>query len=157
MNFSEFLNTVPSFVDFNRHDLEMLERTMVVDGYKDQHVFTTEGKTADRMYLVIEGEVVVTRQRVQTRGLDELNRMHGGDLFGLVSLVDRGPHSATCTAVGPVKAAYLPRTAFELLFKTHASVGHRFQQIIAQQMVHDMRVYTGMLLERMQDQEPMAR
>ncbi len=151
-NFSEFLNTVPSFANFNRRELEMLEQAMIVEDYQDGHVFMEEGKAADRMYLIVEGEVMVTRQRVEARGYDELNRMHNGDLFGLISLVDHGPHSATCTAVGPVKAAFLPRNAFELLFKTHANVGYHFQQLIAQQLVQNMRAYTGVLLKRMMAQ-----
>ena len=148
MDFWAFLETVPVFKEFTREELAMLEKAMVVESFDDGHVFMAEGKSADRMYLLIEGEVEVSRERVLERGFDVLKTVRAGELFGLVSLIDQGSHSATCRAVGPVTAGYLPRSAFDLLFRAHARVGWHFQRLIAQQLVHDMRTYTGLLARR---------
>jgi CRP/FNR family cyclic AMP-dependent transcriptional regulator len=152
-NLAHFLNTVAAFEDFEREEIDTLERALVLDEFPDGHVFCAEGKASDRMYIVVEGQVVVTRERISVRGEDELAVLGSGDMFGLVSLVDSGPHSATCTARGPVTAAYLPRSAFELLFKTRAHVGYHFQELIARQLVNDMRTYTALLLKRLGEQQ----
>jgi CRP-like cAMP-binding protein len=112
-------------------------------------VFSREGERAERMYLVIEGDVDVTRRRLLQRGYDNLKTIRSGELFGLVSLIDSNTHSATCTANGAVTVAYLPRSAFDLLFKTHARIGRHFQLLVAQQLVHDMRAYTALLINKL--------
>lgn len=144
-NLGEFLDTVPSFAGFTPHELAMLEHALVVGDYPDGHVFFREGETADSMYLVVEGDVLATRRRAEGRGHLVLNRLGPGELFGLVSLIDHRPHIITCTAAGPVTVAYLPRAAFELLYKASANVGYHFQKLIACQLVHDLRVYSRAL------------
>ncbi len=147
-DFKSFLETVPAFSEFSREELEMLEKAMVVESFDAGHVFVAEGRPADRVYLLVDGTVEVTRERVLRRGFDVLKTVSPGELFGLVSLIDHRDHSATCSAVGAVTVAYLPRSAFELLFRAHARVGWHFQKLIAQQLVHDLRTYTGLLAQR---------
>ena len=151
MNFSEFLNTVPAFEDFSRQEIEMLEQAMTVRDFPDGHVFVQEGESADTLFLIVDGEVVVTRKRVEKLGSEFLARLGPGEMFGLLALIDRGARSATCTAEGPVRVAYLPRNAFELLFKGNARIGYHFQQLIARQLVHDTRAATATLLKKIAD------
>lgn len=154
MNFSEFLHTIPTFKDFSRQDLDLLEQAMIVKDFPDGHVFIQEGKRADTMYLLVEGEVVVTCRRVEGFGHDVLGRIYPGELFGLVALIDHGPRSATCKARGPVQVAFLPSSAFELLFKGKAHIRYCFQRLIARQLVHDIRAATSSLSEKITKQVP---
>ena len=147
MNFSEFLDTVPSFAEFTQQELAVLEQALVVSEFPDGHVFFREGEAADSMYLVVAGEVVATRRRPEMRRPIVLDRLNAGELFGLVSLIDHRPHIMTCTAVGETTVATLPRIAFELLYKANANVGYHFQKLIARQLVHDLRVYSQALRE----------
>lgn len=148
MNFSEFLHTVPTFKDFSRRDLDLLEQAMIVKDFPDGHVFIQEGKRADTMYLLVEGEVVVTCRRTEGFGQDVLGRIYPGELFGLVALIDHRPRSVTCRADGPVRVAFLPSSAFDLLLKGKAQIRYRFQRLIARQLVHDIRAATASLIEK---------
>lgn len=154
MNFSEFLDTVPTFEGFNRQELDLLEQAMVVKDFPDGHVFIQEGRRADAMYLLVEGEVTVTCRRPEGFGHDAIGRIRPGELFGLVALIDHGPRGATCKASGPVRAALLPSNAFELLFKGKSHIKYRFQQLIARQLVHDIRAAISSLTERVAGQSP---
>lgn len=147
MNFIKFLNTVPEFSEFKQRELETLEKAMSVNNYNDAHVFIEEGKRAHIMYLIIEGEVIVSRRHYQERGIYELERLGPGDLFGLVSLIDHGRRTATCTAQGPVTIATLPRSAFELLFYAQAPIALHFQKLIVHQLANDMRIYTQVMVD----------
>ncbi len=147
MNFSEFLQTVPMFADFTQAELGVLEQAMVVRQYPDGHVFIREGESGDAMYLIVDGQVNATRKRHPERGFDVLEKMGPGDMFGLVSLIDYGRRSSACTAVGPVSAASLPRSAFLLLYKAHAPIGYHFQYLIARQLARDARVLNQVLLD----------
>jgi len=147
MNFSEFLQTVPQFAEFTQPELEALEKAMTVKRYPDGHVFLQEGERGDSMYLIVEGEVLVTRKHKLERGIDVLERVGPGDIFGLVSLIDNGRRSATCTTAGEVTAASLPYSAFRLLFRANAPIAHHFQYLIARQLAHDARVFNQGLRE----------
>ena len=48
-------------------------------------------------------------------------------------------------AVGPVKAASLQRSAFDLLFNIDAPIAHHFQYLIARQLAHDVQTFNQLL------------
>ena len=145
MNFTEFLNQVPSFSDFSQEEIHILAQAMATSEFPEDHVFVKEGKSADGLYLIVKGEVIVTRER-DDHGVDILERLVNGELFGLISLIDHGVRSATCTAATKVTAAYLPKAAFQMLYESHTRLGYHFQHMIARQLTHDIRNYTEDLI-----------
>lgn len=124
----EFLLSIPAFCMLGDDELEMLERIMRVDEYSNGHSF----KSANNIYLVMEGEVSVTHR--DTSGNLQHDHVQRGDFFGLYSLIDNSKKSAACTAAGTVRAASLPRTAFELLFRASLPLSLHFQNIVANQI-----------------------
>lgn len=145
MNLTKYLNRIPAFSDFTSEEIHMLAQAMVTKEYPEGHVFIKEKKSCDGLYLILDGEVVVSRER-SDQGVDILQRLGSGELFGLVSLIDHGVRSATCTATNKVTAAYLPRTAFQLLYQAHTCFGYHFQHMIARQLAHDTRIYNDALM-----------
>jgi CRP-like cAMP-binding protein len=137
--FAEFLQSVPALAEFGPQELDILEQALIVDQYPDGHEFFGEDKRGASLYLIIEGKVIATHRRLQLRGLDIFERLGPGDLFGLVALIDHRPAWATYRAEGIVTAASLPVTAFELLFTADAPIAHHFQNLIAMQLVRDLR------------------
>ena len=135
INLVEFLLSTPEFNMLSYDELEMLDKIMLVDNYPHGHKF----KSVDNVYLIIDGEVAVSDKK--NGGIPQLKRMHPGELFGVFSLIDNSKRTATCTAVGSVRAASIPRTAFELLFKSNLPLANHFQRIAAAQVVHDMHVF----------------
>jgi len=119
----------------------------MVERYPDGHVFIKEGKRGDAVYLIIKGQVEVTRLNHQTRNIDHLRTLSDGEWFGLIALIDHGTRTATCTAQGEVMAASLPVTAFDLLYQSDAPIAHHFQYLIARQLAHDMRALNRALLD----------
>lgn len=124
----EFLLGIPAFSILSDDELEMLERIMRVDEYCNGHSF----KSANNIYLVMDGEVAVSQR--EESGHLQLDHVQSGDFFGLYSLIDTSKKAANCTAVGRVRAASLPRTAFELLFRSNLPLSLHFQNIVANQL-----------------------
>jgi len=156
MNFSLFLQTCSVLSPFRQADLDTLERAMSISHYPDGHVFIREGERGDAMYLVIDGQVDVVRRRAGGSGIDFIHSMVAGEMFGLLALVDQYPRAATCTAVGPVQAASLSRDVFQLLCHTSAPISLRFQESVAQQMMHDFRTLHEALIKRLAGQDAKA-
>ena len=124
INLTEFLMSVPELNTLSNDELEMLDKIMLVDHYPDGHKF----KSNDNIYLIIDGHVA--ERYKNESGVMQLNHRHSGDLFGLFSIIDNSKQRATCTANGSVRAASLPRSAFELLFNSKLPLGNHFRRIV---------------------------
>jgi CRP-like cAMP-binding protein len=102
-------------------------------------VFVREGEARrsvqDAAWVVLAGRIHVTRADDASKAVDR--ELGPGDLFGLVALVDRGPRSATCTALTDVTTASLNRSAFEHLLRSNAELACKFQLVVARQLARD--------------------
>ncbi len=147
MNLSEFLISCPLFSDFPSSELDLLEKAMMVRRYPSGYEFIKEGQRGDAMYLILQGEVSVTRLNKKTRSVERIQTMKPGDMFGLLSLIDHSKRSATCTAIGKITAASLPSSAFELLYQANAPIAHHFQWCMARQLARDLRAFDEALLQ----------
>ena len=139
MDLKFFLKNLPAFEEFKPHHLEILANGLQVMEYPDGHVFITQGTQGTALHLLIQGSVRITRRDAQGGGEYEARELAAGELFGILSLVDNLPASATCTAKGPAKTASLTRAAFEQLFKDASPIGHHLQYMIAVQMARDIQ------------------
>ncbi|HPL19233.1 MAG TPA: cyclic nucleotide-binding domain-containing protein [Spirochaetota bacterium] len=63
------------------------------------------GKVETRMYIILEGEVQISL----SDKIDKINvtLLKKGDFFGEISLFNKTPRSATATAIGNVKLAFI--------------------------------------------------
>jgi CRP-like cAMP-binding protein len=145
MNLGEFLRNIPDFDGLTDDDLAVLEKAMVIKSHDDGHEFFTQGSRSENVYLILEGEVSVKRHTDKQMASLKLKQMHKGELFGLYSLITGRRHEATCEAVGPVKTASLPRSAFKLLYDMHSPLTHHFQDIVNRQVMQDYRSLVGLL------------
>jgi CRP-like cAMP-binding protein len=127
----------PHFARLSAPDREALARALRIDEHPDGHVFVREGERGGAIYLVLDGEVLVCRERGERR--HELNRMRPGELFGLVALVAKEPRSASCIAAGPCRVASIPDAAAQLLFHQSAPIACAFQKALAAQLARDFR------------------
>lgn len=137
MNLAALLQQNAAFARLAPDLLEALASAFLVTQHPDGHVIARQGERGGEIFVVIEGEVEVSRVHDSVRRT--LVTLTAGELFGLVSLVDHHPRAATCTARGPVTIASLPESAATLLFRAHAPIACAFQKALAVQLAHDFR------------------
>lgn len=95
------------------------ERSQLADAleeveYAPSQVIFEQGDEGDAMYLVVSGQVVVTK--TDENGTEsELTRVNNGDYFGERALYNNEPRAATCTCVQATTCLRLDRVAFNLL------------------------------------------
>jgi len=147
MNLGDILRRAPEFAVLPTKELETLASSMVVRDYPDGYQFIKEGKPGDSFYIIIEGQVDVTRKTVH--GVAEINHHKQCQSFGMVSLIDHGKRTASCTARGPVKVASLPRQAFEMLYNANIPLANHFLHIVARQLRNDMRNLSNQIRKAM--------
>ena len=83
-----------------------------VEGYAAGGKIIREGAESDKLFIVLDGAVAVSR-----RG-QKLADLHPGSFFGEMGLIDDSPRSADVTATRPSKVLALRRDDFhDLLHK----------------------------------------
>lgn len=138
MDLKFFLKNLPAFEEFNAAHLDAFANRLHIAEQENGHAFIRQGEQGDGLYLLLEGAVSIVRRDAD--GVDhEVRELCGGEMFGILSLVDDLPASATCTAHGKTKTASLTREAFRELFQTASPIGHHLQFMIAVQMARDLQ------------------
>lgn len=119
--------------------LDALSSLMTEVRFPPGHVIIEQGQQGEAMYLLMDGVVEVRRTDEVGGGPQEGAKLRAGELFGLLSLIDNMPASATCTAEGEVVAAALSREGFQQLFDSAPPVGHHLQFMVAVQLARDLQ------------------
>src|SRR2546423_14561438 len=92
------LAQVPLFARCSKHDLEFLASRVDEVSLKPGHTLIREGQPTDSFFIVMTGNVQVTRSGKPAA------RLGPGDFVGEIGMLDRGPATATVTAEGRVEA-----------------------------------------------------
>ncbi len=149
MNLSKYLQSVPLFSEMSNEELKVLEKAMVIKDFPDSHPFVYEEKNTDKLYIILEGEVEITHEKGTEPGMQRISTMGPGSLIGLHSLIGHYRPIVSCHATGRVKVAYLPGSAFNLLYNFDTHLPHHFQMVVARQLAADYRNIVSELREMM--------
>ena len=100
------LGRVPLFSRCSHKELEFLatrtDEVLVEAG----RTLIKQGNTGDTFYLLLDGEATV-----QVNGHDR-PPLHGGSFFGEISMLDRGPATATVVTTTPARLMVLSHAQF---------------------------------------------
>lgn len=111
---TSILASVPYFADLPPELLDRVANSCGEADYPAGHVLIEEGTPGDEMYVIVEGDLVVTSSRFGSEV--ELARLGPGEIVGEGSLLDPLlPRAATVTAMTPVRLLCISRGAFEEL------------------------------------------
>lgn len=109
---AEALSRVPLFSRLKRKELEFLaSRTDEVD-LKANHMLIEQGSPSDSFFVLLEGEATVN---VDGKARPALGK---GDFFGEISMLDRGPATATVVTTTPARAMVMSHAQFRDAIKS---------------------------------------
>lgn len=114
MTTADSLRNLPYFADLPE---ELLERVAAGSENVDLDAGTViieEGSESEEMYVVITGELVVTKQGSAEKEVT-LARLNPGDVVGEIALLDQAPRTATVTTAMPSGLIRIPAASFEEL------------------------------------------
>ena len=102
----ETLTRVPLFRHSSRKELEFLASRADEVTLEAGRVLIRQGEPADSFFVLLDGEASVD--------VDGAPRpaMRAGDFFGEISMLDRGPATATVVATSPVRAMVMSHAQF---------------------------------------------
>ena len=106
---ADALRQCPFFAELSRNELIELAKATEDMEVDEGKALTREGESGREFFVIIDGEVSVTKDG------NEIRRMGPGDFFGEIALVEDVPRTATVTAMTPLRFFVLTRQSFRSL------------------------------------------
>jgi CRP/FNR family transcriptional regulator len=111
----------------------MLERLMTTRSVARGHVVFREGDPGDRLFVVMDGKVKISRSAADGRE-NLLAVLGGGEMFGELSLFDPGPRTASVSAITDSTLASLDHDDLRPLLSERPGVAVELLQALAQRL-----------------------
>lgn len=106
--------------------------------YKAGDKIVKEGDAGDRMFVIREGAVKITKALSPTEE-KVLANLVDGDFFGEMALLDGSPRSASVYAISPVKMLELYRASLQEFIEKEPQIGVKVLYNLAKILVERIR------------------
>jgi len=123
--YSVFRELPPQDVDTVRANLQTME-------FDQGDVIVRQGAPADKFFIIIDGEVEVTREEGGEQ--HELATLKRGQFFGEMAILRDAPRMATVTAKAPTTVFAMERDAFRGLVGQSIGTTQDFDRVIKQRL-----------------------
>lgn len=127
------LRTLPLFAALDDEAADALAAAMTSRTVDRGHVVFREGDTGDRLFVVIDGKVKISRAAAD--GRENLLAVLGpGEMFGELSLFDPGPRTATVSAITDTTLASLDHDDLRPVLLERPAVAYHLLRALAQRL-----------------------
>lgn len=132
----EQLASIPLFSALSRKELQRVARASDEVSVKEGHELIRQGDVGREMFVVVEGSASVKRngRKLGTAG--------PGSAIGELSLLDKGPRTATVTADGPCTVLVLGAREFAGVLDEVPGLAHKIMAALATRIRElDSKIY----------------
>jgi CRP-like cAMP-binding protein len=121
---TELLRNVSIFRDLDSGELARVAEVCREQEFVSGEYIFHEGESGNRLYLIVEGEVRISRE-VPGSGEEALAVLKPGSLFGEMAVFDRSERSTDAISHGGTKVITIVRSDFELLLDFNRDVAYK--------------------------------
>src|SRR5512138_1851209 len=145
-----------AFPGIRPDEIEELIANSQVQSYVPGAILCRENEIEDRFYMILEGEVEVTKV-INNNEIRLLKTLGPGDFFGEMALIHNAPRAATVTAKSALTTLELDKSAFDRVLHNSSSVAMAMVSEISNRLrtndqlaVDDLRMRASELAEAYQ-------
>ncbi len=124
MPVTELLRKVAIFQDLDDGELARVAEVCREQSFAAGEVIFREGEAGNRLYLIVDGEVRISRD-VPRGGEEALAVLKPGAVFGEMAVFDRSERSTDAIAQGGVRCITIARSDFELLLDFNRDIAYK--------------------------------
>ena len=134
----ELLRKVAIFKDLEDGELARISEVCREQSFTGGEYIFREGEAGNRLYLIVEGEVRISRV-VPGSGEEALAIMKPGAMFGEMAVFDRSERSTDAIANGTVRAITIARSDFELLLDFNRDLAYKVLWAVVRMLSNRLR------------------
>jgi len=120
----DVLRTLPIFSGLSADELERVSELCEEKTYASGDYIFREGEPGNRLFIVIEGEVRISRQ-IPGAGEEALAVLKPGAMFGEMAVFDRSERSTDAISHGGTRVITISRAEFEMLLDFHRDIAYK--------------------------------
>ena len=120
----ELLRGVAIFKDLDDNELTRVAEVCKPQDFVSGEYIFKEGEHGNRLYLIVEGEVRISRQ-VPGSGEEALAVLKRGAIFGEMAVFDRSERLTDAISNGGTKTLTITRPDFELLLDFNREIAYK--------------------------------
>jgi CRP-like cAMP-binding protein len=135
---TELLRNVSIFRDLDSGELARVAEVCREEDFVSGKYIFREGEPGNRLYLIVEGEVRISRE-IPGSGEEALAVLKPGSLFGEMALFDRSERSTDAISQGGTKVITIARSDFELLLDFNRDVAYKVLWAVTRLLSHRLR------------------
>ena len=120
----QLLRTVAIFRELDADELAEVAAICREETFKSGQYIFREGESGNRLYLVVEGEVRISRD-VPGSGEEALAVLKPGALFGEMAVFDRHERSTDAISNGGTRCLTISRADFEMLLDFNRELAYK--------------------------------
>jgi len=121
---TELLRKVAIFKDLTDDELALVAETCKQHRFNSGEYIFHEGEEGNRLYLIIDGEVRISRD-VPGSGEEALAILKPGALFGEMAVFDRSERSTDAISNGGTVVLTIARTDFEIMLDFNRELAYK--------------------------------
>lgn len=121
---SALLRNVSIFKDLDDGELERVAEVCREQSFVSGEYIFKEGESGNRLYLIVEGDVRISRQ-IPGSGEEALAVLKPGALFGEMAVFDRTERSTDAISNGGTRCLTITRSDFELLLDFNRELAYK--------------------------------
>ena len=118
------LKNVAIFKDLDESELAEISEVCREEKFVSGEYIFREGESGNRLYLIVEGEVRISRD-VPGSGEEALAVLKPGALFGEMAVFDRSDRSTHAISNGGTKVLTITRPDFEMLLDFNREMAYK--------------------------------
>jgi CRP-like cAMP-binding protein len=123
-DYTDLLKSVAIFQDLDEGELARVSEVCRIQDFVSGEYVFKEGEPGNRLYLVVDGEVRISRM-IPGSGEEALAILKKGSLFGEMAVFDRSERSTDAISNGGCKLLSISRSDFELLLDFNRELAYK--------------------------------
>ena len=144
MNLETALRTAPLFAPLDERQRSRIGDLMTIRRFDPGTTILRQGSSAVALYLLLDGEVEVSREPEEGGRAVPLARLKPGDIFGEMAVLDDDTRSSSVTALEPSRCALLSRWDLLQELRRHPELALELVRVLARRIRNlDERVATS--------------
>ncbi|MCA9406113.1 MAG: patatin-like phospholipase family protein [Candidatus Omnitrophica bacterium] len=132
LNCFNFVRQIPVFSSLNWFDHQRIARKAIIVEYKKGDIIARQDSPPDYFYCLISGRLQAYSELNEIK--DNIEFIHRGMHFGIISLLTGENHSLTFEAINDSVVLQIPKTEFERLLKSMPQLAIELSQNLSQRV-----------------------
>ena len=116
----DLLRRTALFRQAEQSSVRRLVASATLARFEPESVICREGDPAEEMFVIVSGEISFFRDGAP----DALRRLHRGDFFGEIALVQHSPRTASAVAAAESEVLIVDKDAFDAVYRRSPSFRH---------------------------------